>query len=113
MTLCNAYLFEYSFIELALWLGCRVIDRQWIQNQAQCSLSFCNCYIRNLSENTVNSIMKIDNDFTNTMNINSQISNQNANNNETTVRKDANGKAVVGVMLPDYLKENLDIVVVN
>ncbi|VUZ48489.1 unnamed protein product, partial [Hymenolepis diminuta] len=57
--------------------------------------------------------MKIDNDFPNTMNINSQISNQNVNNNETTVRKDANGKAVVGVMLPDYLKENLDIVVIG
>ncbi|KAM3180876.1 hypothetical protein ACTXT7_015447 [Hymenolepis weldensis] len=57
--------------------------------------------------------MKIDNDFTNTLNINSQISNQNVNNSETTVRKDANGKAVVGVMLPDYLKENLDIVVIG
>lgn len=56
--------------------------------------------------------MKIDGDFNNPMSINSQISLQNVNNAETTVRKDVNGKTVVGVMLPDYLKENLDIVVV-
>ena len=46
------------------------------------------------------------------MNVDSQNNSLGINSNENLNKGESNGKNIIGVMLPDYLKENLDIVVV-
>lgn len=65
-----------------------------------------------MSGTALNSALKVENQFTHSVNVNAQISNSSINGNENTEKKDTAGNNIAGVMLPDYLKENLDIVVV-